>query len=276
MKPLIAELKRKARKLRHDIVCMIGPGRPGHLGGSCSVADAVAALYFHKMKHDPKNPGWEDRDRFLLSKGHGALAQYAALAECGYFSRSHLKTLKNLGSMLQGHPDMARTPGVEANTGSLGQGLSIACGMALGARVDGREYRVYCVLGDGENAEGQVWEAAMAAAYYRLDKLVGILDMNGLQATGPIRDLMDTSPLPEKWRAAGWHVIEIDGHDMQQIVEALNKADTVRDRPVLIAARTVKGKGVAFAEHNPAFHNGVMTQMQYEEACKALADSEDG
>ena len=171
MKQIIEELERKSKQLRLNIVEMIGYGKTGHLGGSCSIADVVAALYFYKMKHDPRNPQWEDRDRFLLSKGHSALVQYAALSDCGYFAKEELGKLKKLGSMLQGHPDMMKTPGIEANTGSLGQGLSIGCGIAAGARIDGKNYHVYCVVGDGEIAEGQIWEAAMAASFYKLDNL---------------------------------------------------------------------------------------------------------
>jgi transketolase len=261
-----AELEKTAKKLRYDIVLMIGAGKPGHLGGSCSVADIVAVLYFHKMRHDPANPKWAERDRFLLSKGHAALAQYAALAECGYFPMEELETLKELGTILQGHPDMLKTPGIEANTGSLGQGLSMACGMAIAGKLDKRNYKVYCVLGDGEIAEGQIWEASMTAPYYKLDNLVAILDKNGVQAMGPIVDRYDTNPHGEKWKAFGWDVMEIDGHDVKQIADALDKADEVEGRPVMIVANTVKGKGVPFAEGKAAFHHGMMTQEQYETA----------
>jgi len=194
----IAELEKTARMLRLDIIKMIGVGQKGHLGGSCSLADIVAVLYFHKMKHDPLNPSWEERDRFLLSKGHAALVQYAALAEFGYFPREEIYKLKCLGSMLQGHPDMLTTPGIEANTGSLGQGLSIACGMAAGLRIDGKKSKVYCIVGDGEIAEGQIWEAAMAASYYKLDNLFVFLDKNRLQAMGLVVERYDTKPTPEK------------------------------------------------------------------------------
>jgi transketolase len=261
-----AELEKKAKKLRYDIVLMIGAGKPGHLGGSCSVADIVAVLYFHKMRHDPANPKWAERDRFLLSKGHAALAQYAALAECGYFPMEELETLKELGTILQGHPDMLKTPGIEANTGSLGQGLSMACGMAIAGKLDKRDYKVYCILGDGEIAEGQIWEASMTASYYKLDNLVAILDKNGVQAMGPIVERYDTNPHGEKWKAFGWEVMEIDGHDIKQIADALDKADKVKGRPVMIVANTVKGKGVPFAEGKAAFHHGIMTQEQYETA----------
>jgi transketolase len=264
----VAELEKIAKKLRYDIVLMIGAGKPGHLGGSCSIAEIVAALYFYKMRHDPKNPKWPDRDRLLLSKGHAALTQYAALAECGYFPKEKLSTLKELGTILQGHPEMLRVPGIEANTGSLGQGLSISCGIALAGKLDKKDYHVYCVVGDGEIAEGQIWEASMAAAYYKLDNLTAILDKNEVQATGPIVERYDTNPHPEKWRAFGWHVIEVDGHDIRQVVDALDKVDEVKGKPVMIIANTVKGKGVPFAEGKADFHHGIMTEEQYQTARK--------
>ncbi len=264
----VAELEKIAKKLRYDIVLMIGAGKPGHLGGSCSIAEIVAALYFYKMRHDPKNPKWPDRDRLLLSKGHAALTQYAALAECGYFPKEKLSTLKELGTILQGHPEMLRVPGIEANTGSLGQGLSISCGIALAGKLDNKDYHVYCVVGDGEIAEGQIWEASMAAAYYKLDNLTAILDKNEVQATGPIVERYDTNPHPEKWRAFGWHVIEVDGHDIRQVADALDKVDEVKGKPVMIIANTVKGKGVPFAEGKADFHHGIMTEEQYQTARK--------
>jgi len=262
----IAELEKIARKLRYDIVMMIGAGKPGHLGGSCSIADIIAVLYFHKMRHDPKNPKWQDRDRLLLSKGHAALTQYAALAECGYFPEKELSTLKELGTMLQGHPEMLRMPGIEANTGSLGQGLSIACGMALAGKLDKKDYTVYCILGDGEIAEGQIWEASMTAAFYKLDNLVAIFDKNRVQAMGPIVERYDTNPHGEKWKAFGWHVFDIDGHNIEQIADALDKADEVKGQPAMIVANTVKSKGVPFAEGKAEFHHGIMTQEQHETA----------
>jgi len=268
----IAELEKIAKKLRYDIVLMIGAGKPGHLGGSCSIADIVAVLYFYKMRHNPKNPRWPDRDRLLLSKGHAALAQYAALAECGYFPRKELGTLKELGTILQGHPEMLRMPGIEAYTGSLGQGLSIGCGMALAGKLDKKDYKVYCIVGDGEIAEGQIWEASMTAAFYKLDNLVAILDKNGVQATGPIVERYDTNPHPEKWKAFGWTVSEIDGHSIRQIADALDRAGTVKGRPVMIVANTVKGKGVPFAEGKADFHHGIMTQEQYETARRLFVD----
>lgn len=268
----VAELERVAKRLRYDIVTMIGAGKPGHLGGSCSIADIVAVLYFHKMRHDPKNPQWPDRDRLLLSKGHAALTQYAALAECGYFPKKELTTLKQLGTMLQGHPEMHRVPGLEAYTGSLGQGLSIACGMAMAGKLDKRSYKVYCILGDGEIAEGQVWEASMTAAFYKLDNLVAILDKNLVQASGPIVERYNTNPHPEKWKAFGWHVMEIDGHDVRQVAVALDAADQVVGKPVMIVAHTIKGKGVPFAEGKADFHHGIMTEEQCEIALRLFED----
>jgi transketolase len=269
-KPDIVRLERIARRIRLNIVQMVGVGQRGHLGGSCSIADVVAALYFSKMRHDPSNPSWPDRDRFLLSKGHAALVQYAALAECGYFPKEELKNTKRCGSMLQGHPDLKSTPGVEANTGSLGQGLSIACGMAAGLRIDGRGSRVYCVVGDGELAEGQIWEAAMAASAFKLDNLVAILDRNGLQAMGAVEQRFNTNPLSEKWRAFGWHVVEINGHDMGSILGALDAVDGIKGQPKMIIARTIKGAGIPFAENRVEFHNGLLDAAQYEAACALL------
>jgi transketolase len=262
----IAELKRIAKRLRYDIVTMIGSGKPGHLGGSCSIAEIVAVLYFYKMRHDPKNPRWPNRDRLVLSKGHAALTQYAALAELGYFPWERLKTLKELGTTLQGHPDLTKMPGIEANTGSLGQGLSMACGIALAGRLDKKDYRVYCILGDGEIAEGQIWEASLSAAHYRLDRLVAILDQNQVQAMGPVKERYNTFPYVEKWRAFGWHVQEIDGHDISQIIEALDQTDLAKGMPSMIVAKTVKGKGVPFAEGRAEFHHGIMTPEQHQAA----------
>lgn len=275
-KEKLTELRHLAAKMRRDIILMVGVGQPGHIGGSCSAADIVAALYGYKMKHDPRNPKWEGRDKLLMSKGHAAIIQYAALAELGYFSTSVLPTLKKLGSMLQGHPDIHKTPGIEANTGSLGQGLSISNGMALAMKLDGKANRVYCILGDGELAEGQVWEAAMFAGARKIDNLVAIIDQNSLQAMGRVAERMNSNPLPEKWRAFGWHVLEIDGHNMEEIVAALDAADTIQGKPTAIISHTIKGKGFSFAENQVGFHNGAMTQAQYElglkEADAALAE----
>lgn len=265
------EVKKMAAHIRRDIVEMLGgEGHVGHLGGSCSSADIVATLYCYKMRLDPKNPKWEGRDKFLYSKGHACIAQYAALGELGYFDRKIFPTLKSFGSILQGHPDRNKTPGIEANTGSLGQGLSICNGMALAAKLDNRDTRVYCMIGDGELAEGQIWEAAMTAAAYKLDNVVAFVDRNGLQAMGAVVDRFNTNPLPEKWSSFGWNVIEIDGHDVQQIAAALDEAETVKGKPTVIIAQTVKGKGVSFAENVVGFHNGALTHEQYVQACKEL------
>ena len=260
-----------AAKIRRDIVMMVGGnGQTGHIGGSCSSADLVAALYGAKMRHRPADPLWDGRDRFIFSKGHAAIAQYAALAECGYIPMEELKTCKELGSRLQGHPDRLKTPGIEAGTGSLGQGLSIANGLALAMRLDGKQNTVYCLMGDGELAEGQIWEAAMAASYYKLGNVVGIVDRNRLQAMGAVSDRFDTDPLPEKWESFGWHVIQIDGHCVKAILEALDKADEFEDKPVVIIAETVKGKGISFAENVVSFHNGALSMEQYETALAEL------
>lgn len=271
-KELIQELEKKARLLRRDVVVCVGVGTAGHIGGSCSSADLVAALYFYKMKHSPQNPHMRDRDRFLLSKGHVAILQYAALAESGYFPPEDLKHTKDLGFHLQGHPDVLKTPGIEAGTGSLGQGLSIGLGMALGMRQDKIASKVYVLCGDGELAEGQIWEAAMAAKAKKADNLVAIVDQNGLQAQGRVKDRMDSGPLPDKWRAFGWNVAEIDGHDMEEIITALDAADAVKDRPTVIIAHTVKGKGISFAEHVASFHNGMFTEETYRQALEELSD----
>ncbi len=268
----IKELENMAKKLRYDIVMMIGTDKPGHLGGSCSIADLMAVLYFYKMRIDPKNPKWPDRDRFVISKGHAVLAQYAALANLGYFPMEELSTLKELGSKLQGHPEMLRMPGLEANTGSLGQGLSVSCGIALAGRLDKKDYRVYCIMGDGEIAEGQVWEASMTASYHKIDNLVAILDKNRIQAMGPVEKRYDTNPHAEKWRAFGWHVIEIDGHNIEQIIAAFEEAESVKGKPTMIVANTVKSKGVPFAENKAQFHHGIMTPEQYETARALFVD----
>lgn len=266
----IAELETRAKAVRRNVVVSIGVGVAGHLGGSCSAADLVTALYFHKMRYDPHNPKKTDRDRFLLSKGHVAILQYAAMAEAGFFPAKELKTVKKIGSRLQGHPDVLKTPGIEAGTGSLGQGLSIGLGMAIGLHMDNIDRNVYVLMGDGELAEGQIWEAAMAAGSYGRDNLVGIIDCNGLQAMGAIKDRMNSGDMRTKWESFGWHVIEIDGHNMQEILTALDAADEVKGKPIAILAHTVKGKGVSFAENVVGFHNGVLTQELYNTALAEL------
>ncbi len=270
MKLTIEELEKMACTLRLDVIRMVGVGQKGHLGGSCSLSEIITVLYFHQMKHDPKNPKWEERDRFLLSKGHAALIQYAALAEAGYFPKEELDKVKRLGAMLQGHPDMKTTPGIEGNTGSLGQGLSMACGMAAGLRIDQKKSKVYCVIGDGEIAEGQIWEAAMAASYYKLDNLIVFLDKNNLMATGPVVERYDTNPLMEKWEAFGWHVSMVDGHNIKEIINALGQVEKITGKPKIIIAHTIKGKGISFAENIAAFHNGELTKDQFDLACSEL------
>lgn len=268
----VTTIERAARRLRWNIVQMVGPNTKGHFGGSLSIADVVAALYFAEMAHRPDQPDWPDRDRFLLSKGHVALVQYAALAECGYFSKSEFASFKKFGGILQGHPDCCKTPGVEASTGSLGQGLSIACGMAAGLRLDGRPSRVFCVVGDGELAEGQIWEAALAAAHYKLDNLVAILDRNCMQATGSVASRFNTNPLVEKWEAFGWRTVTVDGNDMQAVLATFEAVRVTDGRPTMIIANTVKGAGLPFAEGKIAFHNGALTSDQYEEAHRLLGE----
>ena len=267
------EIRKLATKIRRDVVEMLGgEGHVGHLGGSCSSADIVATLYGHRMRHDPKNPRWEGRDKLLYSKGHACIAQYAALCEYGYFGREELPKLKSFGAMLQGHPDRNKTPGIEANTGSLGQGLSICNGMALAAKLDNKDTRIYCIIGDGEMAEGQIWEAAMTAVVYKLDNVVAIVDRNRLQAMGPVAERFDTNPVADKWKGFGWNVLTIDGHDIQQIDDAFTQAEATKGVPTVIIAETVKGKGISFAENVVGFHNGALTKEQYGQACRELDD----
>ncbi|MGA2639548.1 MAG: transketolase [Spirochaetia bacterium] len=267
---LIHGLQEKALRIRRNILAMIGTGMAGHLGGSSSLAEIMAVLYFHILRLDPRNLRDDRRDRFLLSKGHAVLAQYAALVELGVIPREELAKVKTIEGMLQGHPDMERTPGIEAVTGSLGQGLSIANGMALGLRLDRNPARVYVVLGDGELSEGQVWEAAMASACYKIDSLTAILDRNGIQATGPTKDVFDIPCISQKWAAFGWECIEVDGHDIRALIGALESAVRVKGRPTIVIAATVKGKGFSFAENTAAFHNAVLTEAQYATALSDL------
>ncbi|MBI5044238.1 MAG: transketolase, partial [Nitrospirae bacterium] len=227
----INELKDIARRIRISIVKMLANAGSGHTGGSLSAADIATALFFSKMRHDPKNPKWNDRDRFILSKGHAAPLLYAVLSECGYFDKSELMTLRKLGSRLQGHPDCKALPCIEISTGSLGQGLSIANGIALAGKIDNALFRVYALLGDGETQEGQVWEAAMTAAHYKLDNLCAIIDRNRLQIDGKVEEVMSIEPIVDKWEAFGWNVIETDGHDIAKILSALNEAEKVKGKP---------------------------------------------
>lgn len=265
-------IRARANTIRRHIISMIHSAGSGHPGGSLSAADIVTTLYFREMRLDPARPDWPDRDRFVLSKGHAAPVLYAALAERGYFPVDDLMTLRKLGSPLQGHPDMKKLPGVEMSTGSLGQGLSAANGMALAGKLDGRDYRVYALLGDGELQEGQVWEAAMAAAHYGLDNLTAFVDFNRLQIDGPVTEVMSPLPLPEKWRAFGWEVIEIDGHDVEQIMGAVAKARTVKGRPTVVIAETVKGKGVSFMEAEVDWHGSAPKDDQKEQAIAELTE----
>lgn len=250
----VRTLEQTTCQLRVEILKMLNSAKSGHTGGSLSAIDVLTVLYFHQMRHDPSNPKWEDRDRFVLSKGHAAPALYACLAEAGYFSRDDLKTLRRFGSHLQGHPDMNKTPGVEVCTGSLGQGLSQAVGLAIAAKLAGRSSRIYSLLGDGEVQEGQIWEATMAAAHYHLDNLCVLLDHNGLQIDGEVEKVMNVGPLGPKFLAFNWHVLEVDGHDIQAICQALENAAQVKGQPTMIIARTVKGKGVPFFEHKASYH----------------------
>jgi transketolase len=274
-KEKIAFLEEKARTLRVSIVKTLHTSQSGHTGGSLSAIDMITALYFHVMRHDPENPLWEDRDRFILSKGHAAPALYVALAEAGYFPKEDLMMLRRLGSHLQGHPDSKVTPGVDVCTGSLGQGLSMANGMALGLRLDRRKNRVYAILGDGELQEGQVWEAAMAAAHYRLDNLCALVDANALQIDGEVERVMNVAPIGDKFRAFGWNVIEIDGHDMEAIVGALETAKRIMEKPTVIVARTVKGKGVPRFEHKASYHGVAPNDDELNEALLCLGCIED-
>lgn len=267
---LVRELKRKAIQVRANILEMIPPGKVGHLGGSTSIADVMAALYFHTMKvnkDDPKDPG---RDRLIMSKGHAVLVQYACLAELGYFDRTELGKVKTFAGILQGHPDMDKTPGIEAVTGSLGQGLSVSLGVALGLRLDKSDSRVYAILGDGELAEGQIWEASMAAAVYKASNLTAIIDWNGVQATSTTAEIFPIANLVEKWKAFGWNVIEIDGHDMVQILGALDAAKAYTEGPTAILAHTIKGKCFPFAEGKAKYHNAAMNDEEYKIAWQCI------
>jgi len=264
------EVRKRAVDIRADIIEMLPAGKVGHLGGSCSAADITAALYFKHMRvfADPKDPR---RDRCIFSKGHAVLAQYACFAELGYIDRAELARVKTMGGILQGHPDMDLTPGIEAVTGSLGQGLSVSLGMALGLRLDGSDSRVYTIMGDGEQSEGEIWEAAMAAAAFKADNLCGILDCNGVQATDTTENTFPIHDFNAKWTSFGWHVIEIDGHDAGQILDALDAAGKVKGQPTLILAHTIKGKGFPFAEGKAKYHNAGLSQEDYEAAQAAIA-----
>jgi len=266
-------LKKQAKLVRMEILKMLALAGSGHTGGSLSAADIVTVLYFSKMRHRPDEPNWKERDRFILSKGHAAPLLYAVLAMTGYFNISMLKTLRKLGSPLQGHPCSRVLPGVEISTGSLGQGLSVSNGIALGMKIDNLSSRVYCLLGDGETQEGQVWEAAMTAAHYRLDNLCAIVDLNGLQIDGLVSKVKGIEPVASKWSAFGWHVIEIDGHNMEEILNGLDEAEKVKEKPTMIIAHTIKGKGVSFFEGKVEYHGMAPTHEELEKALKELGKS---
>jgi len=271
------KLEEMTQTIRVDIVKMLCEAGSGHPGGSLSMADVFSYLYFGGILNiDPEKPNKKDRDRVVLSKGHACPVLYAALAEKGYFSKSHLKTLRKLGSILQGHPDMKKTPGVEMSTGSLGQGLSCAVGMALGARLDNLGCNIFAIVGDGECDEGQIWEAAMAASHYRLGNLITILDRNGLQIDGFTKDVMNSEPIIDKWRSFGWEVIEINGHDFYEIEDAVNKAINITDKPVCIVANTVKGKGVSFMENECGWHGQTPSPGEKEKAINDIVKTAAG
>jgi transketolase len=271
-KEKIKELEAKATQIRRHIVEMTCRASSGHPGGSLSACDILTVLYFYKMRHDPKHPEWPDRDRFVLSKGHAAPALYAILAEAGYFPTSYLNTLRQIGSSLQGHPDMLSLPGIDMTTGSLGQGLSAANGIALAARVDKKDYRVYVMIGDGESQEGQIWEAAMTAGHHKIDNLTVILDHNRLQIDGKVEDIKGIQPIADKWKAFRFNVIDnVNGHDIPSIINALNKAEKVKGAPSIIIAESVKGRGVSFMEWNLDFHGKAPSK---EELCRAIKELE--
>ncbi|MFC2019697.1 transketolase [Chloroflexota bacterium] len=259
-----------AKRLRRHIITMIGQAASGHPGGSLSAVDILTALYFRVLRREPANTCWPDRDRFILSKGHAAPALYAVLIECGYLSSDDLLTLRQMDSRLQGHVDCTSTPGIEMSAGSLGQGLSFAIGAALSGRLNSQAYRVYVLMGDGECDEGQVWEGAMAAPHFKLDNLVAIVDNNGLQIDGWNRDVMNLEPFAQKWQAFGWHVIEVDGHDIARLISAFEAAKQVKGKPTVIIAHTIKGKGVSFMENVANFHGVPPKGEEIEIALKEL------
>jgi transketolase len=266
----IEELKRKAKQMRRDIINMIFTAGSGHPGGSLSSVEILTALYFKILNHNPADPHWSDRDRFILSKGHAAPVLYAALAAAGYLPEEELCTLRKIDSRLQGHPECEKTPGVEMSAGALGVGLSFGVGAALAARLNSQTYWSYVLLGDGECDEGQVWEAAMAAAHFKLDNLVAIVDNNGIQLDGFNRNIMNIEPFYEKWQSFGWKVIEVDGHDLPQLIAAFKRAKKVIGQPTVIIAHTIKGKGVSFMENNPGFHGKAPNADEFKIAMKEL------
>ncbi len=266
----IEELKNIAKTIRKDIIEEVYSANSGHPGGALSIADIITALYFNEMNIDPKNPKDENRDRLVLSKGHASAALYAALAEKGYFPKEDLKTFRNINSYLQGHPDMKHIPGVDMSTGSLGQGLSAANGMAMMFKLDKNPARVYCICGDGEIEEGQIWEAAMSSSKYKLDNLCLIIDNNNLQIDGTIEEVMSSYPIDDKFKSFGFNVITINGHDFSQILQAFEEAKNCKDKPTAIIAKTIKGKGITFMENQVGWHGKAPSQQEYEQAIKEL------
>jgi len=266
----IKEMEEIAKRLRRHIITMTGKAGSGHPGGSLSAVEIVTVLYFMLLRHKPSDPRWSDRDRFILSKGHAAPLLYATLAECGYFPVDELSTLRQLDSRLQGHTDRTSTPGVEMSAGALGQGLSFAIGIALASRLNSQKHSVYVLVGDGECDEGQIWEGAMAAAHFKVDNLIAIVDNNQQQIDGWNRDVMNLDPFNKKWQAFGWHVIEVDGHDFTQLIDAFNQAKQVKGQPTVIIAHTIKGKGVSFMENNPDFHGKAPNAEEVKIALKEL------
>lgn len=266
----ITFLKRKAVEIRMDLLTMIYNARTGHTGGSLSNTDILTVLYYKIMNIDPSDPNWDERDRYVQSKGHSVESLWAILADKGFFPKEELKTFSQFGSRLIGHPNN-KVPGIEMNTGALGHGLPISVGMALAAKMDGKSYKVYTLMGDGEQAEGSVWEGAMAAAQYKLDNLIAIIDRNKLQITGSTEDVMALEPLPDKWRSFGWEVIEVDGHDVEQLVDVFSHTPSVEGKPTMVIANTVKGKGISFAENVGAWHHHVPTKEEYDLAMEELS-----
>jgi transketolase len=267
----VSYLKRKANQIRRDLVTMIYEGKSGHIGGALSSADIMTVLYYSIMKVNPEDPKWEGRDRFILSKGHSVEPLYCILADKGFFPKDNLKTYSKFGSTLIGHPNN-KNPGIEMNTGALGHGLPVAVGMALAAKMDKKDYRVFVVMGDGEQAEGSVWEAAMAGAHYKLDNLVAIVDRNKLQISGNTENVMGLEPLEDKWQSFGWNVISVDGNDVGKLQEVLLSLPRVKDKPTLIMAYTIKGKGISYMENQAKWHHGVPSEEQFKLALKELGD----
>jgi transketolase len=273
-KNTVQMLEELANLVRQHIIEMIHEARPGHPGGSLSITDILTTLYFHIMRHNPEDPNWADRDRLVLSKGHGAPALYSVLAEAGYLPVEELKSLRKIGSRLQGHPSMRHLPGIDMSTGSLGQGLSAAVGMALGGKLDRKGHYIYVIMGDGETEEGSIWEAAMSATHYKLDHLIAFVDRNRLQIDGRTAHVMSVAPVREKWEGFGWNVISINGHDIAEIIRAVEEAKTSEGKPSVIIAHTIKGKGVSFMEGSLNFHGKAPNDEQYEIAMRELRAKE--